>query len=104
MYVTKDFRSFRIGTAEEAAKYSWLSMKKARDEFKSEDEFLKQLSGVTLFTEGEVSQICKEEVSGWQILSRKMSNSATLLHASHIFPKYVKHVLRKFIANGYLRV
>lgn len=37
MYVTKNFRSFRIGTLEEAGKNNWLSMKKARDQFKSEE-------------------------------------------------------------------
>lgn len=79
-------------------------MAAARGRFEKEEDFVKAIAGVTLFTEKEIGRICREEVGAWGIFSKKISNTATLLYSSHIFPKFIKHVLRKFIANGYSRV
>jgi hypothetical protein len=93
-----------VATEVDAHKQRWLSMKDARNQFTTEEEFIKRIAGITLFTDEEVDGICKEEVAAWPLFSKKVSNTATLLFSSHIFPKYIKHVLRKFIANGYSRI
>jgi hypothetical protein len=79
-------------------------MEQARGRFAREEEFVEAIAGITLLTAGEIGKICREEATAWQLMAKKVSNSATLLYASHIFPKFIRHVLRKFIANGYSRV
>jgi hypothetical protein len=79
-------------------------MAQAKEKFPHEEDFVKAIAGISLFTEKEIEKICKDEIGAWGIFSKKISNSAILLHSSHIFPKFIKHVLRKFIANGYSRV
>jgi hypothetical protein len=48
--VTEDFVSFRIGTKEEAERYGWISMANARTMYKSENDFVEALLGITIFT------------------------------------------------------
>lgn len=51
VYVTADFRSFRIASPEEAAKKGWLSMSRARGMFKEEGDFIKAIAGIALLTD-----------------------------------------------------
>ena len=46
----------------------------------------------------------KEKPEVWNLFEKKISNTGTLIYTKDIFEKYVEHVLRKFIANGYQRV
>jgi len=39
----------------------------------------------------------------WNIFETKVSNFAVLVSALHIFKKYTRHVLLKYIKNGYDR-
>jgi hypothetical protein len=104
VHVTADFRSFRIAAPEEAASKGWLSMPQARALFKEEEDFVKAIAAIALLTESEIGRICREETAAWRAIGEKASNAATILFASHIFPKFVRHVLKKFIANGYSRI
>ena len=40
----------------------------------------------------------------WVLFEVKISNFFTLVFATHIFKKYVRHVLLKYIKNGYERM
>lgn len=65
---------------------------------------MKAIAGIALLSEDEIGRICREEAAAWRLIGEKVSNAATILFASHIFPKFIKHVLNKFIVNGYSRV
>lgn len=76
----------------------------ARKQFKNEDDFIKALSNITLFSQEELIEVCKDKSAAWGLFMKKVSNTAVIIFAAHIFPKYVKHILRKFIRNGYQRI
>jgi len=46
----------------------------------------------------------KDKVAAWRLFEKKTENFSVLIYARHIFIKYVKHILKKFIKNGYQRV
>lgn len=105
IYVTEDFVSFRIGTKEEAEKFGWISMPKARKQFKSEEDFIAAVAKITLFDSEEVKTVCQGKDSlAWNLFEQKAEHTHVLIYSKNFFGRYVKHVLRKFIKNGYQRV
>lgn len=72
--------------------------------YKREEDFIHALASITIFTAEEMVEVCKDKVAAWGLFEKKVSNTAVLLSARHIFVAFVKHILRKFIKNGYQRV
>lgn len=48
VYLGEDFKSFQLGTAEEAAANKWVSMKQYREKFESEEKFIAAVSNITM--------------------------------------------------------
>jgi hypothetical protein len=46
----------------------------------------------------------KDKKAAWRLFEKKIANTGTLLYTKDIFQAYVKHILNKFILNGYQRV
>lgn len=104
IYLTENKSSFRISNSADAWRHKWISMKKARESYKTEEEFIKDISKITLVTAQELTSIEEKRQTAWSIMLNKISSLETIIYASHIFPLYLKHVLSKFINNGYERL
>jgi hypothetical protein len=105
VYVTEDFDCFRIGTQEEAAKFNWISMVQARKMYKREEDFVEAIAKITIFDAEELKQVSRgKDNAAWTLFEQKSLNSSVLISSRHLFTAYVKHVLRKFVKNGYQRV
>lgn len=52
----------------------------------------------------ELSQISGSQHEFWIVFEKKIENFFILVLTLHLFKKYTRHVLLKFIRNGYERV
>ena len=46
----------------------------------------------------------KDKPQIWSTFEKKITNTGTLIYSKDIFGRYVEHILKKFINNGYQRV
>lgn len=60
--------------------------------------------GITTFTDESYEDAKRNKPETWSIFEKKSANLGTLVYSKDIFKKYVKHVVKKFINNGYQRV
>lgn len=51
-----------------------------------------------------MSRVSCQQKDFWDLFEVKISNFFIILEALHIFKKYVLHVLRKYVKNGYNRI
>lgn len=102
--MTDNYESFKIGTKEDAQAHNWISLTEARKMYKSDQDFLVALSGITLFTKDELKDTNRDMKATWSLFEKKVTATQILYHSKSIFMAYVKYVLRKFIRNGYQRV
>lgn len=80
-------------------------MDQGRKMYKKEEDFLAAISKITIFDAEELKMICRgKDNDAWNLFEKKSSNSTVLIYSRHLFTAYVKHMLRKFIRNGYQRV
>ena len=93
-----------MGAKDDALKNKWLSMEEVRQQSTSEEEFITSLMGITTFLGHHYEDAKLNKSETWTLFEKKLSNTATLIFCKNIFPHYVKHVLNKFIRNGYQRV
>jgi hypothetical protein len=73
--------------------------------YKREEDFLGAIAKITLFDNEELKRVCRgHDREAWVLFEQKVLNSAVIIYSRHLFTHYVRHVLRKFIRNGYQRV
>lgn len=101
--MTEDFVSFRIGNKVEAERHGWISMAEARKMYKTDTDFIEALMGITTFTHESYEEARKNKET-WTTFEKKLASTSTLIYCKDIFLKYVEHILKKFIDNGYQRV
>lgn len=94
----------RIGTPGQAKKEGWISMPEFRKKFDSEDSFVKAVASITMLNTEELMTMSFVQKEMWNRFEEKISNFFVLIFALDIFKKYTKHMLLKFIKNGYDRI
>jgi hypothetical protein len=70
----------------------------------NEKKLVKMVSNLTMLSKEELSVVAGEQHDFWVLFEEKISNFFPIIFALHIFKKYVRHTLLKFIRNGYERV
>lgn len=93
-----------IGTEEKAKENEWVSFAKLADEFPNQRQLIKFVSNITMLSREELLEVSGRQHDFWVLFEEKISNFFPLVFTLHIFKKYVKHVLLKYIKCGYDRV
>ena len=75
-----------------------------RKKFESEDVFLRCVSSITMLNTQELLEMSFVQHEMWDRFEKKISNFFVLVFTLDIFKKYTKHVLLKYIRNGYDRI
>lgn len=65
---------------------------------------MKFVSNLTMLSKEELAVVAGVQHDFWVIFEEKISNFFPIVFALHLFKKYVRHTLLKFIHNGYERV
>jgi hypothetical protein len=79
-------------------------MDEARKRYADEELFVRAVSSITMFNKDQLLALTLEQKEMWDRFEVKISNFFVLIFALHIFKKYVRHILLKYIKNGYDRV
>lgn len=93
-----------MGTVEEAKEGGWVSMGEARKGHESEEAFVKAVASITMLNREELLTLSYVQREMWTRFEEKIGNFFPIFLALHVFKKYTRHILLKFIANGYERV
>jgi len=79
-------------------------MAEERKKYKDEESFVRSVSKITMLNKEELLTLSYVQKHMWDRFEEKISNFFVLVFALHIFKKYTRHVLLKYIKNGYDRV
>ena len=104
VYLAKDHKSFRMGTKKQAKEEGWVSMPEARKEYPDEEAFVKKVSNITMLSKEEITSLEFSQNARWDVFEQKISNFFAVYFALHIFKKYTRQLLLKYIRNGYDRL
>jgi hypothetical protein len=104
VYLAPDQRSFRIGNKKQAAEEGWVSMEEGRKLYEKEEDFVNAVSNITMFNKKELQTYSCRQKEMWEVFEGKISNFFIIVFTLHLFKKYTKHTLLKYIRNGYDRV
>ena len=104
VYLAADRRSFKIGPVEQAQKEGWVSFQQLANEMPNQSKAIKFVSNLTMLQREELQVVSGNQHDFWVLFEEKIGNFFILVFALHIFKKYVRHVLLKYIRNGYERI
>jgi len=104
IHLTKDRKSFVVGTHQQASDEGWASWPQLLQELGSDHQLAEYLYSLTSFTRQEMLQVAGKAQEFWPPFEQKITNFNTILAVNEVFEKYSEHVLRKYIANGYDRI
>jgi hypothetical protein len=104
VYLAADRKSFKIGPEEQALKEGWVSFQQLADEMPNQRKVVKFVSNLTMLSREELLVVSGNQHEFWVLFEEKICNFFVLVFALHIFKKYVRHVLLKYIKNGYDRI
>jgi len=104
VYLAADRKSFQIGPVEQAQKEGWVSFQQLADEMPNQRKAIKFVSNLTMLQREELQVVSGNQHDFWVLFEEKIGNFFILVFALHIFKKYVRHVLHKYIRNGYERI
>ena len=79
-------------------------MSEERKKYADEDAFVRAVSNITMLNREELLTLSYVQREMWTRFEEKISNFFPIYFALHIFKKYTRHLLLKYIANGYERL
>lgn len=79
-------------------------MKQLADDLPNRRLLVKTVANLTMLSKEELLVVSGNQHDFWVLFEEKIGNFFILVLALHIFKKYVRHVLLKYIKNGYERI
>jgi hypothetical protein len=104
VYLAPDRKTFKLGTEKQAQAEGWISMTEERKNYPNEDAFVRAVSNITMLNREELLTLSYAQREMWTRFEEKIGNFFPIFFALHIFKKYTRHLLLKYIANGYERI
>ncbi len=104
IYLDKERKHFMIGNAEEAKEKAWVSFPQLAEELPNQRQLIKFVANITMLSRDELEKVSGNQHDFWVLFEEKICNFFPLVFTLHIFKKYVRHILLKYIKCGYDRV
>lgn len=104
VYLSADRKAFKVGTKEQAQLEGWISMEEERKKHADEDAFVRFVSSLTMLNREELLVLSYVQKEMWDRFEQKIGNFFPIYFSLHIFKKYIRHLLLKYINNGYERI
>ena len=79
-------------------------MQEERKNHASDQDLAELVSSITMLKTKEFQSMSFKQKEMWDRFEQKVGNFFAIIFALHIFKKYTKHILLKYIKNGYDRI